>query len=200
MCFTIHDNHKEITKSNEDITCYKVMVEYVTQPIIYKSIYQSFEYEQGYIYHTKIGNPQYSNKLYSVAYLYDQETHKRKIDSINEGFHSYSTFEEAYNNLDICPFNFENGPMIKSKSIVQCIIPKGSKFYYNPDEKQYVSERIKIEQTVKPTKEQEEEFKDKINKKMTEAMKNLSINISINPFWNTDSMNDFQSKGRILKI
>ena len=55
------------------------------------------------------------------------------LDQINKGLHSYTTYSKAQKE------NFLQGA-----EIVRCIIPKGAKYYYNPDYKEYVSNYLII--------------------------------------------------------
>ena len=112
MCFYIHQQHQEPLVATEDIVCYKAFVE-KDYPVVKDK-----------------------TKLYSIVQLYPYDTDKRyalpepleiEDNTISKGFHSYldkkSRFwlEEIY---------------------IECYIPKGANYYYNPIRKEYVSDEL----------------------------------------------------------
>lgn len=73
-----------------------------------------------------------------------RKTYKSKIirsryssDRIEEGLHSYSDFDQAYYRTHY------------DESIYKAIIPKGSTYYYNPEDHEYVSNRLKVIKKIK---------------------------------------------------
>jgi hypothetical protein len=117
MCF-YKSKTKGFTRvkiAEKNIVCYKVCNRKKKNTI--KSIYRDFLYTQGKTYEVeKFGGFWYDVRL------------------INVGLHSYSTFEEAV--------NYREGS--RDERVCKFIIPKGTKYYENPDRLEYVSLRIKF--------------------------------------------------------
>jgi len=90
----------------------------------YKSVYIKLCIIRAYYFHNFIYK---LNKVYQTTGLKVQKNNFGET-FINEGFHSYSNNK---GDIDICSINK-----------VKCIIPKGSKYYYNSEHRQYVSNRI----------------------------------------------------------
>lgn len=123
MCFNIDSNNPDKQIAEKDITCYKVMFKKDNNS--YLSQFKSFEYKKDENYEINkwsFGMPQ----------------------SIEVGFHFHSNIETArdslafWNTCSIAP------PESLNLVIIECIIPKGSEYYHNPIEHEYVSNRIKI--------------------------------------------------------
>lgn len=55
---------------------------------------------------------------------------------IEKGFHSYSKKSKARNRC------------LNHSVIVRCVIPRGAKYYYNPDLHEYVSTQIKLKEII----------------------------------------------------
>lgn len=56
------------------------------------------------------------------------------IGLINSGYHSYSNFNKAH-----C---MSMSSRLKEARIIECVIPRFSKYYYNPETEEYVSSSI----------------------------------------------------------
>lgn len=91
-----------------------------------RSSYRAFE--PYYRYHT---------------YWLGQEQPRIDLKPLNgeifEGYHSYSNKKHMYREWR--PFYVK---------YVKCIIPKGTRYYYNPQEKVYVSETIIVQEYIEP--------------------------------------------------
>ena len=107
MCFYKNSSSERAKTAKKNIQCFKVLQRNG------KSLIQDFKYDLS------------KTKIYSVKKF----THDD--DSINQGFHSYSTLTQA-KWRDGC------GWFVKP-----FIIPKGTKYYYNKDREEYVSLAIK---------------------------------------------------------
>ena len=74
----------------------------------------------------------YRDFQYEVEKLYQQKNplHVDIWDQIDKGFHSYANKATAKKR------------MIFTRKITRFVIPKGSKYYYNPVDEEYVSDKI----------------------------------------------------------
>lgn len=119
MCFYIHEDHIHAKIAENDITCYKIVTRKKNKDLV--SPYMGSEVILGQKVEQKI------ESKYGI--------------SIDIGIHSCTTFLSAFLrrfemwlNNHFCQYG--------KKIIVKCIIPKGTKYYYNPDVKEYVSEAM----------------------------------------------------------
>ena len=72
------------------------------------------------------------------GFINDTSIHfQSELEVVNEGYHSYTTKEEAIRRT------------FDKRIAVQCIIPKGTRYYCNPDDKEYVSETIIIQKKLR---------------------------------------------------
>ena len=124
MCFIIHEDHKEPKIADEDITCYKRFHHFLKEDGDFASInegnltgFLSFIYCAIYNFEEKYGPIELGISI-----------DKKEID---KGFHSYNYegFERYYDSY---------------KYFIKCFIPEGSKYYYNPQHGEYVSDSIVI--------------------------------------------------------
>jgi hypothetical protein len=107
----------KLLTAKEDIICYKVL--YYNENKLY-SVYRNFRYK--------------INKTYRIFRWLKSDNEKEQLEFfsvISRGFHSYIEIPRCY---------LEN-------VVVECIIPKGSKYYQNYCE--YVSNKIKIIKIIK---------------------------------------------------
>jgi len=126
MCFSI-SRKKEFRTSkiaSEDITVYKVCHLHTRKVFSY---YKRFEYKRG--------------EVCTVKHFRRCEDCKTSID---EGFHSYSNKVKADRNMSFI-FPYER--------ICKFTIPKGTKYYYNPQTEEYVSLAIHFDRLL-PKKKQ----------------------------------------------
>jgi len=117
MCFTVHEKHRKVKIAKQGITCWKVFTDRWQKNIV--------PYDQGF-------KSEYLDFKYNFYKLYTGKLDLPDGREINEGFHSYSTIDKALS--------------VKSRnqSYVECFIPIGAKYYYNPRTREYVSDSIYI--------------------------------------------------------
>lgn len=117
MCFQIDPRYKEVLIAKRPIIVYKRFRGEINVESnkCYMSPYQMFIYEKGETY-------------FEDAAFVD----KCSFFGISIGLHSYSA-------LDMAKYQRAN-----SEIIVPCVIPKGSKYYYNSIRKEYISDTLTI--------------------------------------------------------
>lgn len=118
MCFNIHPKHTTELIAQEDI---KVKKYYHLGESHYESPWQNHKVEAG--------------KLYTEPAYGEIKTDMFGYDIINKGFHSYDL---EVNDRDSYYRSYHNSHPI------ECTIPKGTRYYYNPDDMEYVSEALLI--------------------------------------------------------
>lgn len=118
MCFNIHPEHPTELIAEEDI---KVKKYYQLKGSHYESPWQGHEVKVGELY----TEPVYGEITRDIC----------GHSTINKGFHSYQSdcnskdsFYKSYH------YSFP----------IECTIPKGTRYYYNPGEMEYVSQAILI--------------------------------------------------------
>ena len=124
MCFFIHEDHKNPKIAKKPINCYKTFQ--IVDEENFMSIYQEHPYKIGLKY--SLGH-----KLIPT------------YRSIDEGFHSYtakSVAKVAKEDLIYHGIIYDNLCMVK------CVIPEGAEYYYNPEDKEYVSDHIIIAEKI----------------------------------------------------
>lgn len=124
MCwvsYCINNMNKHIAK--KDTKVYKVAMKGCTDVAI-APYYINFEYELGITY----------GKLESLKPTYFPHDECR----INEGFHSYRTFERI-----LKVKSFKSHPLYKALAVYMAIIPKGAEYYVN-EKGEVVSNQLKI--------------------------------------------------------
>jgi hypothetical protein len=110
MCFIIDSNHPNVKIANRDIPCYKVLN----------------KFDNGLTFSL------YKHNLYHANITAETEVRKNierfgiKNNIIGEGLHSYSTKRMARR-------------CIRSAYVFVSYIPKGTQYYYNSVNKEYVS-------------------------------------------------------------
>jgi hypothetical protein len=118
MCFVIDRVEESSARiAKRDMVCYKVFSKYSISKDKkrVKSLYQSFKYDFGYEYYQ-------TTPIVSSG------------NTIGEGLHSYSVKRKAK-----LIATWRAGGVI-----LPCVIPKGTRYYYNSIRKEYVSEAIII--------------------------------------------------------
>jgi hypothetical protein len=117
MCFKININYPEPLIADKDIECYKVLTPNSTGKT--RSPFKNT------IYHRNIYKK--PNVKKSILFFI-----KNPIEhTINYGLHSCSTLERA-----------EYWRGYGGNKIYLAIIPKGSRYYYNPEKHEYVSKKL----------------------------------------------------------
>lgn len=123
MCFTIHHSHSTAKKATEDIICYK-RLEVCSKSSLPEKITRENIYKVRYV------TPYCGQRIH----LDKKPLKKAKLgvgySSIERGLHSYSEPRKA---LSMCTSN---------EVVVKCIIPIGSIYYFNPINKEYVSNQL----------------------------------------------------------
>lgn len=118
MCFFIHNVHKKVKIAEKPIRCWKRFDKWKEKnKWTYCSPYKGTEYQKNTLYYAKL------DRVKRVEVI---------TARISKGIHSYSTRTEArkYKEWD--------------EVIIECTIPVGAKYYYNPEDEQYVSDHLYI--------------------------------------------------------
>ena len=133
MCFVIQHRagNKSKKTASKDITCYKVLEirGFNHLPNIYLSPYYQMSY-----YFKKI-------KLYKVKNFTYRISELGCLKGIESGLHTYSTLDKAKLRLKVIVM--EVGSPDARFVIVEMVIPKGTKYYYNSNVNEYVSLGLK---------------------------------------------------------
>ena len=118
MCFIIDPSHPKVKTANTDIQCFKVLGQ-AMRPLYVGINFLDCVYE--------------IDKEMPVVELWIDKFCGEQV--INIGYHSYSKADEAF------PLaRYFNTP----DNVYECIIPRGSKYFYSGRYKEYVSETIII--------------------------------------------------------
>lgn len=120
MCFTVHPKYPDVKVAKRDIVCYKYGH---SDGIVFISFCRDFAYEFGKVYSQR-------KRRWPCGFV----SSSRSPSYIEEGFHSFSNKKAIA------------GLFVGTK--VKCIIPKGAKYFYNPDAKEYVSNQIIIKEII----------------------------------------------------
>jgi len=131
MCFHIHRRHREEKIASRDITCYKKLtIEFYSltnKPIIIsKESLPTIKFRTPFrdapvsLYKSPL-------KTAIIKVVPSPFTLENRIEN---GLHSYSSIRKAMS------------ATYKREVIVKCTIPKGSKYYYNPENQEYVSNQL----------------------------------------------------------
>lgn len=122
MCFIIHKDYPSVQIAERDITCFKVLTHFKENG----DTESPFRFET---YFKKGGSSKYIiKKVKEFTYRFNSGFN----DKIYKGLHSYSDLETAKLNADWY------------EEIHESIIPKGTPYYYNPDDQEYVSLKLKV--------------------------------------------------------
>lgn len=122
MCFYTHPKHPDVKIAGKDIVCYKEGLKKGSTANLFCSYYRGHIYLLG---RTNVLSEEWPTISPSLLF-------KRGI--IMEGFHSYSNKKRLSRARD----------MVR----VRCIIPEGAKYFYNPDDKVYVSNQIIVQEFI----------------------------------------------------
>lgn len=145
MCLVITKFNK-LKVAQEDIKCYKILYKSIIHPDLLAAQFQNFNYELGKTYSTNM-SVSYDCSAYGLSFFrytfYKLFNNFLDVKGVNQGFHSYVKLKNAINERN-ANLNY------KSLIIVECIIPKGAKYYkgkylcYDG----YVSDSIKINKII----------------------------------------------------
>ena len=121
MCFIIHPDYPNPLVAEQDIICFKIgkKAESNLDDQKFFSQYRSYVY--------RLGELQPKVELFLDRWI------GHSILSVQIGYHSYHPL-----NPSIRAEYVANSPYC----LVRCIIPKGSQYYYNPSDREYVSDQI----------------------------------------------------------
>ena len=123
MCFTVHPYHPKAKVAKRDIVCYKAGYKYRGGRVFMPYFQMDYSYQ--------LGKTQPKVKLMPVR-LSNEDL------AIQAGYHSYSNKKELR--------GWKSDPIVVS---VKCIIPKGTEYYYNPEDREYVSETLVVKEFIK---------------------------------------------------
>lgn len=127
MCFSIHRKYGRKQIATADITVYKVL------SIRYDGTLRSLYFGTRYV----------KKRLYDLGISLKRSRYDK--NDIHAGFHSYSTINMTTNNSPLLNNNYKHNSNYDSNVPVICRIPKGSEYYYNPSDEEYVSNKIIID-------------------------------------------------------
>lgn len=132
MCFNVRNNKECATLwvAQEDIVCYKILDKDMTSP------YQGFQYKFNTKYKVNIRQPRTKDKdgnmMFKLHKIFNDDL---IILSLSKGFHSYTSLQMAKRRLN-------RHVNVVNVVIVRCVIPKGSEFYQDSVDNEYVSNQI----------------------------------------------------------
>jgi hypothetical protein len=126
MCFYIHPDQPNPKVATRSIRVWKRFRRDLTSP------YQLFQYEHGKEYRSEM---MAFPKFDGIRYLIN-----RKV--IEQGLHSYSSRIKA---------EYKGSFSRYEETIIECTVPKGSTYYWNPRSQEIVSDRLVIK-AIKPTR------------------------------------------------
>jgi hypothetical protein len=121
MCLVIKSEHPIVAE--KPITCYKVL--WHKEDKLYSFVYSTFEWEM--------------NKVHTTT-LQEGEKLEDGRGTVNQGFHSYKDLHSAWLSINRAPCE------CLECLAVECIIPKGAKYYTGEDGDNlegYASEKLK---------------------------------------------------------
>lgn len=127
MCFdkVMNGKYEDVQVATEDIKCYKKLYLSTYGNII--SPYQGMKYFSV--------NTKESKVIKKAKFVKNHKSH----GTIYNGLHTYSNKKIALNNSG-------------EKRLYDAIIPKGTKYYYNPSRHEYVSEKLIVYNKIKKIK------------------------------------------------
>ena len=124
MCFHIHKNHRLPKTATRDITCYKVMLQKRNGKVF--SFVTDFEYVCDRKYETEM------RVVTGTGYNYGE---------IENGFHSFMYPWYKLRNKYVYARRVTG-----EATLVKCVIPKGSIYYKNPYDGEFVSNSIIVKE------------------------------------------------------
>ena len=135
MCFYIDPKNKRKKTAKEDIVCYKNFKTNIRKNNI-ESIYFEYFWEIEKQETTEIGN------------IVIEHNPIKEEAVIHKGFHSFSSkaFTEAHNKLAGLFYTVTDNTSYVIT--YECVIPKGSKYYYNSRDEEYVSNCMIIKKKI----------------------------------------------------
>lgn len=126
MCFHVHQDHQQPKTATRSIRVWKRFRPGLISP------YLLFRYELGKEYRSEmVIKPRFNDSRCSFD------------PSIEQGLHSYSSMRRAHYVSSFSQF---------TELVLECTVPKGSTYYWNPQMQEIVSDRLVIK-TIKSTRE-----------------------------------------------
>lgn len=131
VCFIVHARHKEVKTAERPIQCFKLVIPHKysnhgsrilderEDNHVYYALWQGFRYVEGHTYD---------------AIGWEEKTWGGDPGTITFGFHSYSSSVIAHH---------EHYGQSYDTVVVEYEIPVGARYYYNPNTREYVSNKIK---------------------------------------------------------
>ena len=117
MCFHVHPDHREPKTATRSIRVWKRFETVRQAPdgsTVMLSPYRAFPYHMGQEYSQ-------AGPLMPTA------------TTIERGFHSHDSLESALDRRD---------RTVDTDHVIECTVPKGATYYWNPDKNEIVSDRI----------------------------------------------------------
>lgn len=132
MCFNKNSPEQKTTTATKDIVVYKIVYATDLNAEGFKSAYQDYEYNFGRLHKSKLEN-------------------KRGYQSIDIGIHSFANVTYIGDTALGRKFGYtEYDDSYVDGIIIECIIPKGSKYVFNNTD--YVSNQLKPKSIIMPSK------------------------------------------------
>ena len=128
MCFHKHSEHPIVKTAGRTIVCYKRLTSSHDGKVLF-SPYQNSQYKIG-----EVRKMEYN--FASKPFIKNSSTFRMRKNEINKGLHSYSEHSKALWNKS------------SSESIYKCYIPKGAKYWYNPDRQEYVATQLIVKEKI----------------------------------------------------
>ena len=122
MCFIIDENYPDEQISKEDIVCYKILI---VSDADHHQIVSPVRHHLWFNTRKKEASVKKTATIAIAVY-----------DKIHEGLHSYSTLAKA--KLEV----LSRWYIGNNARIYEAIIPVGTKYFYNSDDREYVSESL----------------------------------------------------------
>lgn len=124
MCFYVQPIYRNVQKSRCDVVCWKVL-RYLSTSELFVSVVQGYPYVRGVL------QPRIPIELYKSnwpTYIW-----------VEEGYHAYTTQQRAY----------AVSELFIDRVVVRCVVPAGTRWYYNARRRELVAEQIIVEEIEK---------------------------------------------------
>jgi len=132
MCFNIHIEYPKKLIAEKNITCYKRVVRLKDEIVCNIHHLEVMRIDTSKLRKSILLSP-YRYQQYKTRVLYRSRLVDNKCNGcIHEGLHSHSSLRQA-----------EIKREDHYEKIIRCVIPKGAEYYYNPEEKEYVSNQLR---------------------------------------------------------
>jgi len=148
MCFIVHKKHNKVKTANRDISCYKMLITRkvkVVDGVLIDGLASPYF---GMVWDFK-SQTYFTVKTLGVREItptWSRETNVSWVENesiVTTGLHSYSNKDKLK--------ELTTPLATHIPTFVKFIIPKGTKYYYNPKQKEYVSMGLKFVSIMKNT-------------------------------------------------